>query len=287
MKKSFLFFPALVLAGIFAASCSFNGASSDLSFAVNLPARAANDGDGYSYNYAVYVTGRALPWRGVITKDNNVITLENFPLGAEKTLYAGFSCIGWNSELLDAGIMPCYFGEADIAFANIWDRVGVSVSDSYCGGGVFRLPGGEDAEQMEIIGFPGGQQMSSPTYIRIINVPLQEFSDKGELCVCSFTYQTATYNENTSNYEYGPEIHAECPVWILMQNENGYSIEILNREDPIKISNVKLRRWGEKTWHEFRYTDSWSNRMLDWSGTSEILGTHETRGETTNIRFSW
>ena len=83
------------------------------------------------------------------------------------------------------------------------------------------------------------------------------------------------------------QVTMNMAVWILMQNENGYSIEILNREDPIKISNVKLRRWGEKTWHEFRYADSWSNRTLGWSGTSEILGTHEIRGETTGIRFSW
>ena len=284
MKKSFLFFPALVLAGILAASCSFNGASSDLSFAVNLPARAANDGDGYSYNYAVYVTGRALPWRGVITKDNNVITLENFPLGAEKTLYAGFSCIGWNDELIDAGIIPCYSGKADIAFSNIWDRVDVSVSDSYCGGGVFRLPRVENTEQIDLGNNIPTQLFTTRYSIVIINVPFQEFSDKGELCVCSFTYQTAKRSDpNANNYEYGPEIHAECPVWLLRQNDDGYGIEVLNLEDHIKISNVKLRRWGEKTWHEFSYVDSLDpdGRTAEWSGDSEILG------ETTGVRFSW
>ena len=252
MKKSFLFFPALVLAGILAASCSFNGASSDLSFAVNLPARAANIYEGCKFNYAVYVTGRALPWRGTITKGNsNTITLDNFPLASGNTMYVGF-LLAEDTE--DTGL-TAYVGQTVINALGSGDSVNLSVKNIYANG-EFNLPEPKTEQVVTISpGATNNVSTSGPGVIQIQSMPQDDISSEGELYMCSFSYQEVYGNGETE--EYGSEIHAECPVWLSKPHMRAGAnpsflptIKIYNISRTIKITGVNLRRWGEKTGHD-------------------------------------
>ena len=239
MKKRFFVLPSLLAAGILASSCSFNSVSLDMSFRVDLP-RSTAQGDGSpDYNYAVYVTGRTEPWRGVVSQKNNVITLDEFPLGSG-TVYAGFLRIDFGSD--GASNYPLsYSGQTNVDISEPESSMSLNVKklDS---NGVFDLPG---VETQDLAGQTGQTQCS--TTIEISNLPVDMLSDKGELYMCSFTYQTK-YEDNANEPTYGPEIYAECPVW-LVSNNSQCSI-ILNNYTGQTITNVKLRRWADRNWHE-------------------------------------
>lgn len=254
MKKSFFVVPALLVAGIFVASCSFNSVSPDMSFRVDLPRSTAKDDGSPDYNYAVYVTGRTEPWRGVVSQKNNVITLDEFPLGSG-TVYAGFLRIDFGSD--GASNYPLsYSGQTNVDISEPESSMSLNVKklDS---NGVFDLPGVETQEL-------AGQTQCSITKIEISNLPKDVLSDKGELYMCSFTYQT---EDNANGPTYGPEIYAECPVW-LVSNNSQCSI-ILNNYTGQTITNVKLRRWADRNWHECAVKDN-SNSVStspDWKFT--------------------
>ncbi len=245
MKKKFFVLPSLLAAGILASSCSFNSVSLDMSFRVDLPRSTAQNDGSPDYNYAVYVTGRTEPWRGVVSQKNNVITLDEFPLGSG-TVYAGFLRIDSGSD--GASSYPLsYSGQTNVDISEPESSMSLNVKklDS---NGVFDLPG---VETQELAGQTG--QTQCITKIEISNLPVDMLSDKGELYMCSFTYQTE-YEDNANGPTYGPEIYAECPVW-LVSNNSQCSI-ILNNYTGQTITNVKLRRWADRNWHECAVKDN-------------------------------
>ena len=281
MRKSFFVVPALLVAGIFAASCSFNSVSPDMSFRVDLPRSTAQDDGSPDYNYAVYVTGRTEPWRGVVSQKNNVITLDEFPLGKGSTMYLGLSLASISTQENTNGVYPGpntdttpvgYSGQTVVDVFGPESSIDLTVK-VLRSNGVFDFPVGETQTVSEIEGpnsIPGVSQnvSSDPLKIQIYALPVDMLSDKGELYMCSFSYQTK-YEDNANEPTYGPEIYAECPVW-LVSNNSQCSI-ILNNYTGQTITNVKLRRWADRTWHECKTKPAADNgdenTSTDWMFT--------------------
>ena len=273
MKKSFFVVPALLVAGIFVASCSFNSVSPDMSFRVDLPRSTAQDDGSPDYNCAVYVTGRTEPWRAVVSRENNVITLDGFPLGKGNTMYLGLWWASLGSSTYDGTFPVGYFGQTVVDVSDSESSMDLNVKQIEANG-LFELPVGETQTLSETVGnLPIANQNGNDASrrIQIYDLPADMLSDKGELYMCSFTYRVGEYEgPNANEPTYGPEVYAECPAW-LISHALQCSIKVYNLPGCIEITNVKLRRWADRTWHECKTKpaddNGNENTSTDWMFT--------------------
>lgn len=300
MKKSFFVVPALVLSGVFAVSCSFNGASSDVSFAIDLPARYSAD-ELNKYDYAVYVTGRAEPWIGTISRETNVITLENFPIGSGQTLYAGFLLSVLNDPNISyqdiQNAVTGYSGQSIVNVSGGDASINLPVKAMQANG-AFDLNPNAEVVEVSSSGRLSTGQISTPNYsLQICDLPINSLTSGGSLCMCSFTYQTVTEGGGSSGggLVYGPEIHAECPVWLFNHETlggNACYVKIDNLTGAIKISNVKLRRWADNDGHLCSHSptypyDSGNGTSNDPENPNAILGNAGSGSSFDCVYFKW
>ena len=282
MKKRFFVLPSLLAAGILASSCSFNSVSPDLSFSVDLPRSTAQDDGSPDYNYAVYVTGRTEPWRGVVSQKNNVITLDEFPLGKGSTMYLGLSLASISTQENTNGVYPSpntdtttvgYSGQTVVDVFGPESSIDLTVK-VLRSNGVFDFPVGETQTLSETVGnLPIANQNGNDASrrIQIYDLPADMLSDKGELYMCSFTYRVGEYEgPNANEPTYGPEVYAECPAWLISHGPQ-CSIKITNQPNNMTVTNVKLRRWADRTWHECKTKPAGDNgdenTSSDWMFT--------------------